>query len=123
MISNLLNSKRWIRLIFSSKRAEYVAKYNTNHSVPYTPYTSWEGVLEVVAEKARFDIRPGYEALYSHYAELKGMNASWSLEYREFVNRNISAQVEGGGGDYSPNSGGYDSLGHGTLMYRLAKED
>ncbi|KAF4817573.1 hypothetical protein CGCSCA5_v005916 [Colletotrichum siamense] len=103
--------------------AEYVAKYNTNHSVPYTPYTSWEGVLEVVAEKARFDIRPGYEALYSHYAELKGMNASWSLEYREFVNRNISAQVEGGGGDYSPNSGGYDSLGHGTLMYRLAKED
>ncbi|KAF6785554.1 exopolysaccharide inner membrane protein [Colletotrichum sojae] len=92
--------------------AEYVAKYNTNHSVPYTPYSSWEGVLEVVvttrglindltrlvAPKARFDVRPGYETIYSHYAEIKGMNASWSHEYREFVNGNITSKVEGGGG-------------------------
>ncbi|KAF4778489.1 hypothetical protein HER10_EVM0005742 [Colletotrichum scovillei] len=102
--------------------AEYVAKYNTNHTVPYTPYRSWEGVLEVVAPKARFDVRPGYEALYSHYAEVKGLNASWSMEFRDFVNGNLTANIEGGGGDYSPNSGGYDSFGHGTLLYRIDKD-
>jgi hypothetical protein len=53
---------------------------------------------------------------------LKGLNASWTLEFRDYVNRNISANVEGGGGDYSPNSGGYDALGHGTLLYRLKEE-
>ncbi|POS78307.1 hypothetical protein DHEL01_v203294 [Diaporthe helianthi] len=99
--------------------AEYVAKYNTNNTVPYTPYRSWEGVLEVVSEKSRFDVKPGYEALYSHYAETKSLDASWSLNYREFVNRNLTENIEGGGGDYSPNSGGYDALGHGTLMYRI----
>jgi hypothetical protein len=26
---------------------------------------------------------------------------------------------EGGGGDYGPNSGGYDQTGYGTLMYTL----
>ncbi|KAG6365886.1 hypothetical protein INS49_000062 [Diaporthe citri] len=102
--------------------AEYVAKYNTNHTVPYTPYRSWEGVLEVVSEKARFDIRPGYEALHAHYNAIKGLNASWSLEYRDFVNANLTGRIEGGGGDYSPNSGGNDALGHCTLMYRL-KDD
>jgi hypothetical protein len=80
-------------------------------------------VLEVVSEKARFDVRPGYEALYSHFSEIKGLDASWSLEYREFVNRNLTGNIEGGGGDYSPNSGGYDAFGHGTLMYRLEAED
>lgn len=79
-------------------------------------------MLEVVAEKARFDVRPGYETLYSHFAELKGIDASWSLEYRDFVNGNLTENIEGGGGDYSPNSGGYDSLGHGTLMYRIERE-
>ncbi|TEY86580.1 hypothetical protein BOTCAL_0006g00600 [Botryotinia calthae] len=58
--------------------AEYAAKYNTNNTVPYTPYTSWEGVLSVVANESRFDVRPSFEAIYSHYAELKGLDASWS---------------------------------------------
>ncbi|KAM0130875.1 hypothetical protein ACHAP3_007102 [Botrytis cinerea] len=103
--------------------AEYAAKYNTNNTVPYTPYTSWEGELSVVANKSRFDVRPGFEAIYSHYAELKGLDASWSKVYRDYVNSNLTANVEGGGGDYSPNSGGYDALGHGTLMYRLEASD
>ncbi|KAK2613466.1 hypothetical protein N8I77_000379 [Diaporthe amygdali] len=47
----------------------------------------------------------------------------WALEYRNFVNGNLTENIEGGGGDYSPNSGGYDSLGHGTLLYRLVEED
>lgn len=100
-------------------RAEYVAKYNVNESVPYTPYESWEGLLPVIANKSRFEVRPGFEAIYSHYAELKGLNASWSQAYRDYVNENLTEDVEGGGGDYSPRSGGFDSFGHGTLMYRL----
>jgi hypothetical protein len=37
---------------------------------------------------------------------------------KAFANR---AQVEGGGGDYGPNSGGYDQLGYGTLLYSLGE--
>ncbi|KAH7129050.1 GPI anchored protein-like protein [Dactylonectria macrodidyma] len=103
--------------------AEYVSKYNVNETVPYTPYTSWEGLLEVVSAKGRAGVRPGFEAIYSHYAERKGLNASWTGEYRDHVNSYIAANVEGGGGDYGPNSGGYDAFGHGTLMYRLKKEE
>lgn len=110
------------RLINFCYRAEYVAKYNTNNTVPYTPYTSWEGLLSVVASKQRFSVRPGYEAIASHYAGVKHLNASWSMEYRDYVNQNISAGVEGGGGDYGPNSGGYDAFGHGTLLYRIKSD-
>ncbi|KAI0543294.1 hypothetical protein F4679DRAFT_593472 [Xylaria curta] len=56
--------------------AEYVAKYNTGHDVPYTAYESWEGNLTVISAKSRYDVRPGYKALISHYSGLKGMNAS-----------------------------------------------
>ncbi|KAH7377758.1 GPI anchored protein-like protein [Pyrenochaeta sp. MPI-SDFR-AT-0127] len=99
--------------------AEYAGKWNTNHTVPYTPYRSWEGILPVVSEKARFSVRPGFEAIYSHYADVKGLNASWTKAYRDYVNANLTANIEGGGGDYGPNSGGFDAFGHGTLMYRL----
>jgi hypothetical protein len=99
--------------------AEYAGKFNTNYSVPYTPYRSWEGILPVVSEKQRFSIRPGYEAIYSHYNDIRGMNASWSKAYRDFVNKNLTANIEGGGGDYGPNSGGFDAFGHGTLLYRI----
>ncbi|KAH8431840.1 uncharacterized protein LDX57_009491 [Aspergillus melleus] len=102
--------------------AEYTAKYNTNHTVPYIPYTSWEGLLEEISAKSRFDVRPGYEAIVSHYTRVKGLNASWSIQFRDYVNGNISAGVEGGGGDYGPNSGGYDVFGHGTLMYRIEED-
>jgi hypothetical protein len=99
--------------------AEYAAKYNTGHDVPYKAYESWEGNLTVVSDSQRYNLRPGFETIYSHYAELKGLNASWTGAYREFVNKNLTANIEGGGGDYGPNSGGYDAFGHGTLMYRL----
>ncbi|KAJ3547944.1 hypothetical protein NM208_g1248 [Fusarium decemcellulare] len=102
--------------------AEYAAKYNTNHSVPYTPYRSWEGILPVVSPKGRGNVRPGFEAIFSHYAEVKGLNASWSKEFRDYVNANLTGNIEGGGGDYGPNSGGFDAFGHGTLMYRRRSE-
>jgi hypothetical protein len=78
--------------------------------------------LSVIAEKQRYNVRPGMELIHSHYAELKGLNASWSQEFRDYVNQNITANVEGGGGDFGPNSGGFDAFGHGTLLYRLTPE-
>ncbi|KAF1924239.1 chondroitin AC/alginate lyase [Didymella exigua CBS 183.55] len=101
--------------------AEYAGKFNAgNNSVPYKPYHSWEGILPVVSEKKRFDIRPGFEAIYAHYSDVRGINASWTKAYRNLVNRNLTANIEGGGGDYGPNSGGFDAFGHGTLLYRIS---
>ena len=101
-------------------RAEYTGKYNTGHDVDYVPYRSWEGILPVVSAKSRYNVRPGFEAIYAHYSDVKGMNASWTQAFRDFVNNNsTAARIEGGGGDYGPNSGGFDVFGHGTLMYRI----
>ena len=52
-----------------------------------------------------------WELVKSHYIELKGLSASWV----EMAAKNVSP--EGGGGDYGPNSGGFDQLGFDTLLY------
>lgn len=57
------------------------------------------------------------ELLYAHYSVVKGLNASWTGAYRDLVVEQ-SGGAEGGGGDYGPNSGGYDQLGFGTILYR-----
>lgn len=38
----------------------------------------------------------------------------WVSTMRENSERNFS---DGGAGDYGPNSGGFDQLGYGTLMF------
>jgi len=97
--------------------AEYVAKYNLGHDVPYTTYKS-DVTQPVISNVARGNVRPMWELLYAHYGSLKGLNASWSKAYRDLVVSDGSG-AEGGGGDYGPNSGGYDQLGFGTLLFRL----
>ena len=77
-------------------------------------------MLPVVSPKSRFDVRPGFEAIFAHYNDEKKLNASWTQAYRDYVDANLTAKVEGGGGDYGPNSGGFDTFGHGTLMYRIS---
>ncbi|OCK87743.1 chondroitin AC/alginate lyase [Cenococcum geophilum 1.58] len=97
--------------------AEYVAKYNLGHDVPYTTYKS-DVTQPVISNASRGSVRPMWELLYAHYGSLKGLNASWSKAYRDLVVSDGSG-AEGGGGDYGPNSGGYDQLGFGTLLFRL----
>ncbi|KAF3064006.1 hypothetical protein GL218_02320 [Daldinia childiae] len=99
--------------------SEYVAKYNTGYDVPYTWYNSYLGNQTEISAASRYTHRPGFERLYAHYADVKGLNASWTKLYRDETNGNSTDGVEGGGGDYSSNSGGYDDLGYGTLLYRL----
>lgn len=58
-------------------------------------------------------MRPGFELIYAHYAQLQGLNASWTMEYRDKNNARSYMGVEWGGGDDS---------GLGTLMYRLPED-
>lgn len=99
-------------------RAEYVAKYNLGYDVPYTTYTNSDVTQTVISNNSRGNIRPIWELLYAHYGVLDGLNASWSEQYRDLVVSDGSG-AEGGGGDYGTTSGGFDQLGHGTLLYRL----
>lgn len=97
------------------KAAEYAAKYNiANLSVPFEPYNNCDNVNHTqVSEDSRGNKRPIWERIYNHYVVEKGLTAPY-VEMAARVHR-----PEGGGGDYGPNSGGYDELGFGTLLYTL----
>lgn len=102
------------------KAAEYVAKYNLGHDVPFTPYTWQSGPSStaphagwhtqiVPGANARGQGRPVWELILGHYVGRRGLEAPWTTQMVQTV------RAEGGGGDYGPNSGGYDALGFGTL--------
>ncbi|KAK4869679.1 hypothetical protein LT330_006061 [Penicillium expansum] len=86
----------------------------------YTLYGSYQGNQTVVSNAARGTVRPGFELLSAHYGQLKGLNSSWTDAYRNWVNANSTAGVEGGGGNYGSMSGGFDVLGFGSLLYRIS---
>ena len=93
--------------------AEYVAQYNLGKDVPYTAYANSDVTQAIISENARGDVRPIWELLYNHYVVLKGLNAPHITAFAQRV------RPEGGGGDYGPNSGGFDQLGYGTLTFSL----
>lgn len=93
---------------------EYIAKYNLGYDVPYTPYRNSDVTQAVISEASRGAGRPVWELFYNHYVVLKKMDAPYTRMFAEKM------RPEGGGGDYGPNSGGYDQLGFGTLTYSLA---
>ncbi|MFF7838084.1 alginate lyase family protein [Streptomyces ossamyceticus] len=103
------------------KACEYVARYNLGYEVPYTTYTWTNGVHcvkteeTVISEGGRGGGRPVWERVYNHYVDRRGMAMP---NTREMVAR---SGAEGGGGDYGPNSGGFDELGFGTLAYTRDK--
>ncbi|MER7479485.1 alginate lyase family protein [Streptomyces sp. NPDC126510] len=102
------------------KGAQYVAKWSLGGDVPYTANTrkkgaigGWSGV-ETASGAARVDpgmTRPIWAMIANHYTKRRGLPAS-------YVTRAAAkAAPEGGGGDYGPNSGGFDQLGFGTLAF------
>jgi hypothetical protein len=94
--------------------AEYVAQYNLGNDVPYVPYDNCDSVNQtVISPTGRGDDRPIWELVYNHYAIRRGLPAPNTAAYAARV------RPEGGGGDYGPNSGGYDQLGYGTLTATL----
>ncbi|WP_406336141.1 alginate lyase family protein [Streptomyces sp. NBC_00203] len=102
------------------KGAQYVAKWSMGEDVPFTPYTRkkgapgiWSGT-ETASAAAGVDpamARPIWAMVASHYTKRRGLDA-------QYLTR-VAARFapEGGGGDYGPNSGGYDQLGFGTLAF------
>ncbi|WP_175948813.1 LamG-like jellyroll fold domain-containing protein [Burkholderia pyrrocinia] len=96
--------------------AEYVAKANllqpdgaTYYTVPYVTYSNVDVTQTQFSTSARGVIRPCWALVYNHYVNRKGLAAPWSKQFA------LKIQPEGGGGNYGPNSGGYDQLGYGTL--------
>ena len=76
--------------------------------MPYTPYYSLkEGWHNVISDEYRGRARPGWELIYNHYANIKGLDATYSQKFAE------KQRPEGGGGQ----GGEQDDLGFGTLMY------
>lgn len=110
------------------KASEYVAKYNmANLNVPYYQYSWHEGdpwngcgvkttLLPEIGSSGRGTIRPMWAMIYNHYAKIKKLSAN-NMTYTALAVQRT--QPEGGGGDYGPNSGGFDQLGFGTLLYTL----
>jgi hypothetical protein len=92
---------------------EYVAKYNLGEDVPFKPYTNDKVTQTVPSDVARGDLRPVWELVYNHYVKRKGLPAPYTTRMAEKV------RPEGGGGDYGPNSGGFDQIGYGTLTATL----
>ncbi|GGH77870.1 hypothetical protein HNQ91_004011 [Filimonas zeae] len=99
------------------KGAEYVAQYNTGNTVPYTTYTWGNGQncaqmqQTVIADAGRGNIRPVWEMVYHHYANRMGLSVPGMAAYAALH------RPEGGGGNYGPNSGGFDQLGFGSLTF------
>lgn len=97
------------------KGAEYEAKYNyANLYVPFHTYTNCNNETHTeVSPSARGGHRPIWERLRSHYVKRKGITA-------RYLTMAANAHLpEGGGGDFGSNSGGFDDLGFGTLLYSL----
>lgn len=99
------------------KGAEYVAQYNIGNTVPYTTYNWGTGQncaamsQTVISAAGRGNIRPVWEMVYQHYANRRGLSVPGMAAYAALH------RPEGGGGNYGPNSGGFDQLGFGTLTF------
>jgi Concanavalin A-like lectin/glucanases superfamily/Alginate lyase len=97
--------------------AEYVAKGNliqsgtTYYSVPFATYKNASVTDTVFATGGQGALRPEWTLIYNHYVNRKGLAAPYTEKFVALT------EPEGGGGNYGPNSGGYDQLGYGTLTY------
>jgi hypothetical protein len=102
------------------KGAQYVAKWAMGGEVPFTANTRRKGAIngwsgsETVTEAAPVNpemTRPIWAVIANHYTKRRGLSASYLTQIA------AKSAPEGGGGDYGPNSGGYDQLGFGTLAF------
>jgi hypothetical protein len=108
---------------------EYIAKYNIGiaeqngvainfkYEVPFTPYTNCEYSHASISTTGRGNIRPAWE-LIVRLAQDYGKTAIYAVQWVTLMRQNTArGNSDGGSGDHGPNSGGYDQLGWGTLMF------
>ncbi|KWZ29846.1 LamG-like jellyroll fold domain-containing protein [Burkholderia anthina] len=102
--------------------AEYVAKANLKqadgafYTVPFVTYQNSAGVIQTqfsTGGQGGALGRPCWALVANHYINRKGLAAPYTRRAAELV------APEGGGGNYGPNSGGFDQLGYGTLTCTL----
>jgi len=100
------------------KAAEYVARYNLGYDdLPFTKYTWGTGQSCAYSEQTamgsggRGQLRPVWEMVYNHYSVRRGLRMPNVARMAALV------RAEGGGGDYGTTSGGFDTLGFGTLAH------
>ncbi|MCX4881063.1 alginate lyase family protein [Streptomyces sp. NBC_00847] len=106
------------------KGAQYVAKWSLGGKVSYTSNTRQKGApgvwsgSETATAAGGVDPnmqRPIWAMIASHYTKRRGVSATYLTQIA------ARSAPEGGGGDYGPNSGGFDQLGFGTLAFTRDK--
>ena len=96
---------------------EYVARGNlietgtAYYAMPFSPYTNGSVKDSVFATGSQGAVRPEWTLILNHYVNRLGLSAPFTQRFVALTS------PEGGGGDYGPNSGGYDQLGYGTLTF------
>ena len=92
------------------KASEYVAKYNLFEDVPWTNYTTSDGSIQTqISSASRGSTRPIWTLIYNHYAGIKHMDAPYTKKMMD----NFGPEA----GAYGANSGGFDQLGYGSLLF------
>lgn len=85
---------------------EYIREYKGNWGIDYEPHPT-------IADRGD-GAGPIWAVAYYHYTKVKGVEAEKCQYTKMGTDKSFP---EGGGGNYGSNSGGYDQLGFGTLMY------
>lgn len=80
--------------------AEYFARYNLGHDVPFESYTNGIVSYTEISEASRGAFRPTWELLYSHYGMLKGLDVTWTEQYRNYTLERFGNGYEGGAGSW-----------------------
>ena len=86
------------------------------------PYTNGIVTYTEISSASRGAYRPTWELLYAHYAQIKGVDAPWTEQYKNYTVKSMGG-FEGGTGSWGEGSGHYDGLGWGSLLYHLDADD
>lgn len=102
--------------------AEYFARYNLGHDVGFEPYTNGIVSYTSISNSSRGANRPAWELLYSHYVQIKKMDAPWTTAYLNYSLTSYGG-FEPGAGTSGSTSGAFDGLGWGSLLYHRDDND
>ena len=95
---------------------EYIAAYNSGEDVPNSPYVNAShGTGYEIGYGGRGANRPTWGRIVNYYENMRGVE----MRYSKTMMNNAEGGIDGGGGFYGGNSGGYDHLGFSVLMCSL----
>ncbi|KAJ5758787.1 hypothetical protein N7520_005943 [Penicillium odoratum] len=101
---------------------EYFARYNLGHDVQFEPYPNGIVDFTEISNSSRGSTRPNWELLWNHYGVVKGLDAPWTKKYLNYSLSEFGG-FEPGAGAWGDDSGDYDCLGWGSLLYHQDASD